>query len=234
MMFNFEEKLSDSPYVELVWRNHCESGGSFISMALSHWQFVVTKHEGKSKVTVRGPETKATPAECPPSAEHFGVFFRLGIVMPRLPASHLPNSMTDLPNARSRAFWLNGSAWQIPNYENADTFVDRLVRDGLLFREPIVTSALRADLPELSIRSVQRRFWQATGLTRGTLSQIERARRATLLLQQGVSILDTVELTGYADQPHMTRSLKHYIGQTPGQLTQKTNTPQLSLLSNLR
>jgi hypothetical protein len=62
MIFNFEEKPSDSPYVEVVWRNHSESGGHFISMASSHWQMVITKHEGKTKLTVRGPETKATPA----------------------------------------------------------------------------------------------------------------------------------------------------------------------------
>ncbi len=38
------------------------------------------------------------------------------------------------------------------------------------------------------------------------------------LLQQGVSIVDTVDQAGYADQPHLTRSLKRFIGQTPAQL----------------
>jgi hypothetical protein len=45
--------------------------------------------------------------------------------------------------------------------------------------------------------------------------QIERARHATNLLRQGVSILDTVHDAGYFDQAHLTRSLKHLIGQTP-------------------
>lgn len=233
MIFNFEEKSSDSPFVEVIWRNHSESGGQFISMATSHWQMVVTKHQGKTKLTIRGPETKATSAYCPAGAKHFGLYFKHGVVMPQLPASQYRDGMVDLPEARSDSFWLNSSVWQFPNYENADTFVDRLVRGGLLIREPVVDTALRSDLQELSIRSVQRRFLRATGLTRGALSQIDRARHATGLLQQGVSILDTVDQAGYADQPHLTRSLKHFIGLTPAQLLRNRAPEQLSFLSKL-
>jgi hypothetical protein len=233
MIFNFEERPSDSPHVEVVWRNRSESGGQFISMASSHWQMVITKHEGKTKLTLRGPETKATPAYCPPGAEHFGIYFKHGVVMPHLPAIHLRDGMLDLPEGRSNSFWLNGSTWQIPDYENADTFVECLVHDELLTREPAVDAALRAVTPVLSVRSVQRRFLKATGLTRGTLSQIDRARYATSLLRREVSILDTVDLAGYSDQPHLTRSLKYFIGQTPAQLIQKDETSQLSFLSSM-
>jgi methylphosphotriester-DNA--protein-cysteine methyltransferase len=142
--------------------------------------------------------------------------------------------MMDLPEARSDSFWLNSSTWQFPEYENADIFVDRLVRNELLAREPVVDTALQSDPPVLSVRSVQRRFLRATGLTRGTLSQIDRARYATSLLQQGVSILETVDRAGYADQPHLTRSLKYFIGQTPAQLFRKSDSDQLSFLSRLR
>jgi len=55
-------------------------------------------------------------------------------------------------------------------------------------------------------------------LTHGAVCQIERARQALALLQQGISILDTVDQAGYADQPHLTRSLKYFIGQTPAQI----------------
>jgi methylphosphotriester-DNA--protein-cysteine methyltransferase len=68
------------------------------------------------------------------------------------------------------------------------------------------------------LRSVQRRFLRATGLTRGTVDQIERARQTVTLLEQGVSIADAIYQAGYADQPHLTRSLKRFIGQTPRQI----------------
>jgi AraC-like DNA-binding protein len=64
---------------------------------------------------------------------------------------------------------------------------------------------------------VQYHFLHATGLTYRKIQQITRARRAYALLEQGVSILDTVYEAGYADQPHLTRSLKRFFGQTPAQ-----------------
>lgn len=229
MFFSSQERSSDSPFVELVWRNHSESGGQFISMAVSHWQMVVTRFEGRTRLTVRGPETKATVAYCPPEAEHFGIFFKHGTAMPRLFAGQLTDGMVDLPEVRSEYFWLDSSAWQIPDYENADAFVDRLVRADLLLRDPLVDVVLRADRPMLSVRSVQRRFLAATGLTLGALSQIERARHASSLLQQGTSILDTVDLAGYADQSHLTRSLKRFIGLTPAQLIRIGGAIQFSI-----
>ena len=106
----------------------------------------------------------------------------------------------------------------MPNYENAYTFVEMLVRFGMLVREPVVDDALNGRIPDLSLRLVQRRFINATGITHGTVLQIQRARQAAALLEQGVSILDTVERAGYADQPHLTRSMRRFFGLTPAQI----------------
>ncbi|MCI0556263.1 MAG: helix-turn-helix domain-containing protein, partial [Anaerolineae bacterium] len=154
----------------------------------------------------------------------------LGTFMPHLPASNLVDGDVNLPDASSKSFWLNGSAWQFPDYDNADTFVDRLVRDGLLVRDPVIETALQGQLKDLSIRTARRHFLRTTGLTQGAVHQIERARYAAVLLQQGVSILDAVYEAGYFDQPHMTRSLKYFIGQTPTQIMGKSEAEQLSFL----
>ncbi len=139
--------------------------------------------------------------------------------MAHLPAMTLVDNPVVLPDASSdNTFWLNGSAWEMPEFENADTFINRLVRQGLIAHEPVVDAALQGQITDLSSRSVQRRFLRATGLTHGTVYQIERARRAMTMLHQGISILDTVDLAGYADQSHLTRALKHFIGQTPSQI----------------
>ncbi|MUG94863.1 helix-turn-helix domain-containing protein [Scytonema sp. UIC 10036] len=218
MIFLFEERPSDSSFVETIWRTQSEGAGSFTSVAVNHWEMVITKQHGKTTLTVRGPETKASTAHCPEDAEFFGIQFKLGIFMPHLPLKNLVNQSLTLSEATSRSFWLNGSAWQFPDYENSDTFVNKLIHDGLLVREPIVDAALQSQLPELSLRSIQRRFLQATGLTHSAIRQIDRARQAAALLEQGMSILDTVHVTGYSDQPHMTKALKHLLGQTPGQI----------------
>ena len=219
MNFNFDERLSDSPFVEKVWQTHSDRPGSFISAAASQWEMVVTTYQGKTTLTVRGPETQATPADCPADAEFFGIIFKLGTFMPHLPLTKLRDrNDATLPEASNQSFWLHGAAWQFPDFENADTFVARLERAELLVREPVVEAVLQNRPLELSLRSVQRRFLHATGLTRGTLDQIERAREAVTLLEQGGSIADAIYHAGYADQPHLTRSLKRFAGQTPAQI----------------
>jgi AraC-like DNA-binding protein len=137
-----------------------------------------------------------------------------------------------LPEATSQSFWLAGSAWQFPDYENAETFVDRLVREGLLLTESVVESALCNQADDLSIRSVQRRFLRATGMSHTEARLIERARDATILLQQGLSIQNVVYKAGYFDQSHLIRDLKRFIGWTPAQIMDSNQSGQLSFLYN--
>ena len=225
------ERASDSPFVERVWRSHSEGVTSFLSIGVNHCEFVVSKLQGKVTVTLRGPETKATQiGNAPAEGEWFGILLKLGTFLPYLPAHRLVNDQVDLPTASGNSFWLGGSVWQLPDYENADIFVERMVREGLLLRDPIVEAAFQGQIKDLTPRAVQYRFLQATGITQSTARQIERARYAALLLQQGVSILDTIQQAGYYDQPHLTRSLNRYIGQTPAQLLHHSRPEQLSFL----
>lgn len=226
-----EDRPSNSPFVERIWRCHSEGANPFLSIAESRCELVVSRLHGKMTLTVRGPETKATSlGDCPAEGEWLGIRLKPGSFLPLLPPRNLVDAAVTLPEATRTSFWLGGSTWQFPNYDNADTFVDWLVREGLLLREGVVGEALQGHLKDLSLRSIQRRFLQATGVTQNTARQIERARYATLLLQQGVSILDTSLEAGYFDQPHLTRSLKYFIGQTPAQIREKSQQSHLSFL----
>jgi hypothetical protein len=215
MKFIFEERRIDSPLVELIWQTRSEQADSFTSQAVSTSEMVIWKHEGKTSVTLRGPETKATLADAPADAEFFGIQFKLGTFLPQLPTLGRVGRGITLPEATGQSFWLNGSAWQIPDFENVDVFVEKLARSGLLIQDPIVKAVLHNQHPEVSSRTVRRRFLEATGLTPKTVQQIERAKQAGALLEGGSSILDVVYEAGYADQPHLTRSLKHFLGLTP-------------------
>jgi methylphosphotriester-DNA--protein-cysteine methyltransferase len=142
----------------------------------------------------------------------------------------LVDDQVHLPAASATTFWLGSKAWPFPTYEHAETFVDRLVRAGLLLRDPLVEEALQGHLTDLTPRSVQYRFLHALGISQSAARQIERARYATVLLQQGVSVADTMWQAGYYDQPHLSRSLKRFIGQTPAELLLHRRPEQLSLL----
>jgi len=179
---------------------------------------VISKWRGHTTISLHGPETGATRKEFPADGEWFGIAFKLGTFVPHLSPASLMDGNIVLPSTSRRSFSLCHSAWQFPTYENADTFVDQLVRAGILMHEPILNAAQHSGTQALSLRMVQYRIQRSTGLSQRTIRQIERARHATRLLKQGVSIFDTVYEAGYSDQPHLTRSLKQFIGHTPAEI----------------
>lgn len=222
LKFVFDERPADSPLVEMVWRTQSIGGGQFISPAASNLELVVTRQRDAQpdgiRITVRGPETRAAPAPIPEDADFLGITFTLGTFLACVPAREIVDGGVHLPGAAGGSFWLHGSAWEFPSFENADTFVARLVREGVLACDPLVAAALGGDFGDVSARTVQRRIRRATGLTHGAITQIERARYAQNLLGAGMPILDVVAQAGYYDQPHLTRSLTYFIGQTPAQI----------------
>ncbi len=218
MGFIYEERLSDSPYIESITQGHTDGTGSTIRPAEIHWHMVFVRANGTMHPLFVGPLTTSGVVEFVEGVELLWIKFKLGTFMPHLPARKFLNVETMLPGAASNSFWLKGSAWQFPDYENVDTFIGRLVRDELLVSDAVVKAALQDELPETPARTVRHRFLQATGQTQSHIRQFERAQQAAALLRQGRSILDTVHEAGYFDQPHLTRALKHFVGYTPAQL----------------
>src|SRR5262245_46798139 len=107
MLIAFEDRPSDSAVVERVWRSRSEASGRFCSMATANWVMVVTRHEGRVFLTVRGPETKASVAECPADGEWIGIHFKVGTFMPLMPNLALRDRHdATLPDVSGRAFWL--------------------------------------------------------------------------------------------------------------------------------
>jgi AraC-like DNA-binding protein len=214
---HFEERRSDSPFVERIWMTQSERANSFTSISTVFWSMVISKWRGHITLSLHGPETGATRKAFPVEGEWLGIVFKLGTFVPQLSPGSLIDGNIVLPSTSGRSFSWCHSAWQFPNYENADTFVDQLVRSGILAHDPVMSAIHMGQSPALSLRAMQYRFLRSTGLSQRTIRQIERARYAAALLKQGMSIFDTVSEAGYSDQPHLTRSLKHFIGYTPAE-----------------
>lgn len=124
MIFIDEERPSDSPFVDRIWRSHSEGTAPFLSIAVSRCELVVTKMHGKITMMVRGPETKATPlGDSPSDGEWFGILLKLGTFLPHLPTRSLLDTGVTLPEATNNTFWLSGSAWEFPTYDNAEIFI---------------------------------------------------------------------------------------------------------------
>jgi Helix-turn-helix domain len=217
-VFRFEERGARSPMVERVWRTTSAPEQSFLAVAASHWEMVATRQEGPPQLAVLGPATRATAAPIPEGAEFLGIHFSLGTFMPSLAPGRLVDGGVSLTAGAASSVWLDGYRLEVPRSDDVDAFVAKLVRLGLLVQDPIIGAAVGSDLAGVSVRSIERRVSRATGLTRGAIRQIRRAETAVGMLTAGVSPIEVAHLAGYADQPHLTRSLKRFIGQTPAEI----------------
>jgi AraC-like DNA-binding protein len=179
---------------------------------------ILTRHSGGTQFMLVGPLGTSGVATWGGEAEILWIKFKLGTFMPHLPTRDILESEKTLPDASGKSFWLKGSTWQFPDYDNADTFIQKLMREEVLAYDPLVESVLQGEPTGMSPRTVRHRFLRATGLTQGHIIQFERAQQAARLLRHKRSIIDTVYEAGYFDQPHLTRSLKQFIGYTPAQI----------------
>src|ERR1700738_543962 len=154
MSFLFEARASDSPYIEAVWRGQAGRDYAPICPASNRWHLLFLKQNGKVKVSVEGPLTKATPVTQDEGTEWLGVTFQPGTFLPSMSIRNLLDERAILPLAAKTSFELAGSRWQFPDYENVETFVKRLVREDLLVSDPVVKAVLAGQQPEMSLRTV--------------------------------------------------------------------------------
>lgn len=230
MDLDVDHRPSDSPYIARVWRSRNDREvDEMTAVAYARWDLVFWEMDGAVHISVMGPESRAHRAPVPHGGVFFGINFEFGTILPGLAASRQVDGHIDLPHVSRGRFHLAGSSWAVPTYDNAEAFVERLVREEVIVRDRLVGEAHRGASHDWSPRTLQRRFLAATGLTRGAARQIDRARNAATLIQQGAALHDVIDEHGYYDQAHLGRSLQHYIGRTPTQLRFGTSTP-LSLL----
>jgi hypothetical protein len=218
----FETRASDSPWIDTVWT--CTSGHvtEMTSVAAVCWGLVFWQRDGIPYTSISGPETRTGTAPVPEGATFVGIEFAVGTSLRAVPTAVLVDGGIELPDVTRRAFRLDGVRWETPGTDDAEALVDRLVRSGAVVHDPLVTEVRRGHCPAVSVRTVERRFREATGLTRGAVRQIERARRAATILAAGVPVADVVSGLEYFDEPHLARALRRYVGRTARHLREGT------------
>jgi hypothetical protein len=214
----FATRRSDSPWVHSVWTCTSDRVTEMTSVAAVRWGLVFWQQGDRTYAGVTGPETRTGTAPVPEGATFTGIEFALGTSLRTVPTTALVDGGIVLPDTTARTFRLDGARLRTPGPDDAEALVERLVRTGTVVRDPLVTDILRGHHPTASGRTVERRFRAATGLTRGAVRQIERARSAAERLGAGDSTADVVADLDFFDEPHLARALRSYVGRTVGQL----------------
>src|SRR5262245_962152 len=112
MVFTNEGRLSDSPFIDSIWRGRAEADFFSNCPAEGRWHLLVLRAKGRVNVSVAGPMTRAKREFQMEGAEWLVVKFRLGVYMPHLSARDLVDTRAILPGTSRNAFYLNGAIRQ--------------------------------------------------------------------------------------------------------------------------
>jgi len=217
MTFEYEEKASQSRFVDVIWRTHDTSDGTYLAAADACWDMVFIRSAHGNRALLSGPSSTITPVPYRAGNRNVGIRFHRGTYLTHVPASAMVDTTESLPMPGDETFLLAGLEFPLPTYDTVDEFIADLERLDLLNDDPVAMAALRGDEPETSTRSVPRHVATSTGLSANRIRQIVRARQAAERLMLGDRILDVAHDLGYADQAHLTRDVKRLTGYTPGQ-----------------
>jgi Helix-turn-helix domain len=222
MGLHFETRVSDSPWVASVWTCLSQGVAEMTSVATETWGLVFWHQDGKAYAAVTGPESRTGTAPVPDGATFLGIQFAVGTSLRMTGTRALVDAGIALPDTTSRNFRLDGCRWETPRADDAEGLVDRLVRQEVVVRDPVVTAVLNGRGSPVTDRTVERRFRTSTGFSRGSIRQIGRARAAAERLLAGDGVGEVVSGLGYYDEPHLARALRRYVGRTASQLRDGT------------
>ncbi|MGV3574936.1 MAG: helix-turn-helix domain-containing protein [Devosia sp.] len=207
-----------SPLVQSVTHTIFSSDGSTLMQPDGCWDFVILKSAAGTTVLRTGLTTSAVTHQFSAGDEILSVSFKPSSYMSLMPGERMRDEGVVLSNIGRDRFSLGSDVLEIPTFDTVDRFVAKLLSNGIVEDDSLVASVVSGHPLAMSERTMQRHFLKTTGLTYKAFTQIERAQKALKFLQQGRPAADVAFALGYADQPHMIRSVKAIMGLTPGQL----------------
>jgi AraC-like DNA-binding protein len=214
-----------SPVVESVTHTRFAGAGTTQFRPDGCWDIAILKSSRGTVVLRTGLTTTAVAHDYAAGDEILSIAFKASSYMSLMPGEDMRDQGVMLETIGRDRFWLGSDVLEIPTFDTVDTFVAKLLRNSIVEDNKLVASVVSGHPRAMSERTMQRHFLKTTGLTYETFTQIERAQQAVGLLQQGRPAADVAFALGYSDQPHMIRSIKAIMGQTPRQLASTPAVP---------
>lgn len=214
----YEERQLDSPHIECVWQARAVREERYLTPAVEYWDIWFARQpDGEEVAGLSGPSVGHRWIASVVGEHGWGVQLRAHVVVPGVSKRLVLGGEQRLP-VEDGLVQIGRHRLPFPEFEELETFVDRLLDLDVLRSDDDVRRMLSGDDTGYSERNWQRRVRDATGLTRKQISQLVRAREAFELLQQGVPPAECAMRCGFSDQAHLTRSLGAFHGQTPARI----------------
>jgi hypothetical protein len=215
---NEHMRPADSRFVESIRLIRFAAAGETLMTPDGCWDIAILRRGDGVRVLRTGLTTRSVPVPHEIGDEILVVSFKPSTFMPVMPGDVMRDRGVMLETFGSNRFRIGSDVLDIPTFENADVFVEWLVRKAIVESNDLVASVIDGRPKAMSERTLQRHFLHTTGLTWKRFTLIRRAEQAVSLLRAGRPSTDVAFDLGYADQAHMINSLKEIMRQTPGQI----------------
>jgi methylphosphotriester-DNA--protein-cysteine methyltransferase len=128
-----------------------------------------------------------------------------------------------LPADSNGQFEFEGTMLQFPDFNNVEQLIEQMYDLGYLSGKVLHSQ----ELPQqsMSSKSYSRFVKRSTGLSPYKLHQLQRMAEALRLLRQGMPAATVASQLGFADQAHLTRAAKQFLGHTPKELLRWPHKP---------
>jgi hypothetical protein len=215
---SWEERASELEVIDSVWTGIASEVTPRTVLADPCSSIILVKGGDDSEVILRGPETKPRGDILLPGYTWIGIRLKPGIHFKGFPAHQFTDKFHTLPADHSNYFEFDGIQLHFPDFENVEQLVEHMYDLGCL--SGTVLEAQEFPKQGMSSKSYSRYVKRNTGLSPYKLRQLQRMAEALRLLRQGMSSAKVASELGFADQAHLTRAAKQFLGHTPKELAQ--------------
>ncbi|HEY8879009.1 MAG TPA: helix-turn-helix domain-containing protein [Roseateles sp.] len=212
------DSTSAARFVARIERVEYATAATEVARPDGTWDLVFRQTRNGLMVLQTGQTDRVVQLPGEAGDRYFNIAFRPEVYMPRRPGAGMANLGHVHALAGQRGCLIDGETLELPSFDNAERFVMALASRGLIEVDRLVLRAGQSGWRSVDDRSLQRHSAHVTGLSPKKLQQIIRADAAATLLRQGLRPADVAAELGYADQAHLTNSLRRILGLTPSQL----------------
>ena len=116
MTFEYEEKPSRSRFVDVIWRTHDTSDGTYLAAADACWDTIFIRSVHGNRVLLSGPSSRITPVPYRAGNRNVGIRFHRGTFLTHVRASAMVDTTEALPMPADETFVLAGLDWPMPTF----------------------------------------------------------------------------------------------------------------------
>lgn len=224
-MGDYGYRESASPHIGLLWWAEVDQDVDYVDAANEFWGLAFGVFAGgRPAATLIGPSLAPRQLHLRAGERGWGVELAAHVFVRRSSKTLLLGQMLAL-ETDGRWFELAGVRLAVPGVDALEDLIGALLRQGILAADGNIAAALAGRAVGYSRRSLHRHAVQASGMSPKQLEQLQRARTAYALLQDGRSLAVAAVEAGFADQAHMTRAFTALAGASPARILSAGRSP---------